>query len=676
MKSIFSYIKHPLPVKIAVSICLAAAGGIFSVYLISFLMGPPSLANDQNTIYYSRHGEMIGEERGTEYRRWVPLEDISEDAIDATLVVEDQHFFDHSGFDFKRIISALITDIRNWSLKEGASTLSQQYARNLYLTHEKTWTRKIKEAFYTIRLEMFYSKKEILEGYLNTVYYGHGSYGIEAASNYFFNKPSSDLSLAEAAMLAGIPRGPSYYSPLADRQRADNRQKRILNLLNEHGKINDQELFLAARENLAFQKVKSNSETMIGGYFQDEALKEAAELLELDTDEIRSGGYEIHTTLHESFQQNLEDEIKDTIHTESDIEAGAVAIEPQSGEVLAMIGGRDYRESPFNRAFQAKRMPGSAFKPFLYYAALENGYTANTMLMSQPTAFQLDDDEVYQPSNFNGYYANDSITLAQAIALSDNVYAVKTNMYLGAEKLVETARSFGLTSDLPAVPSLALGTAAVSVKEMVTGYGTLANGGKEINAHLVKKIVDRNGKTVFERKEQEGKLVLDPKKTFILTHLLTGMFDSELDGYMAVTGSTIADNLTRLYAGKSGTTTSDSWMIGYSPSLVTGVWLGYDDNRPMELTEEKDYAKIIWANFMERTHENLPQEAFPQPPGLVAVPVDPQTGQRATPYCEQSRVMYFEKGTEPSAFCTDHFHEENQTDDKSMVERLFEMFGG
>ncbi|GAB3789271.1 transglycosylase domain-containing protein [Virgibacillus kimchii] len=676
MKRIFTRIKYPLLIKITVSTCLIVAGVIFSVYFLSFLMGPPSLANDQNTVYYSRGGDVIGEERGTENRRWVSLEDISEDAVHATLVVEDRHFFDHSGFDFKRILSALITDIRHWSLKEGASTLSQQYARNLYLTQEKTWSRKLKEAFFTIRLEMFYSKEEILEGYLNTIYYGHGAYGIEAASNYFFDKPAAELSLAEGAMLASIPRGPSYYSPIADRQRAESRQQRILHLMNNENMISNQELFLASRENLVYEENSENSETTVSGYFQEEASKEAAEILKLEVDDIRSGGYEIYTTMHESYQKDLEAEIKAAIHTESEIEAGVLTIDPQSGEVLAMAGGRDYRESPFNRAVQAKRMPGSSFKPFLYYAALENGYTANTMLLSQPTAFQLDDDEVYQPSNFNGYYANDSITLAQAIALSDNIYAVKTNMYLGTENLVETARRFGLTSELPAVPSLALGSAAVSVKEMVRGYGMLANGGKEIDTHLIKKIVDRNGKTVYKREEQEGKSMLNPQSAFILTHLLTGMFDRELDGYMAVTGSTIADHLSRPYAGKSGTTSSDSWMIGYSPSVVTGVWIGYDDNRSIEMTREKDYAKTIWSNFMERIHENKEQEAFPQPPGLVAVPVDPESGQRATPYCGQSRVMYFEKGTEPTAFCRDHFHEENHPDDKSMVERLFDMFGG
>src|SRR5699024_3408848 len=214
-------------------------------------------------------------------------------------------------------------------------------------------------------------------------------------------------------------------------------------------------------------------------------------------------------------------------------------------------------------------------KPFLYYTALNNGYTPTTMLMSKPTAFRLEDGEVYQPSNYNGYYANEQITLAQALALSDNVYAVKTNLYVGPEKLAETANKFGITSELPAVPSVALGTASVTLENMVTGYGMLANGGYDIQGHTVEKIVDRHGNTVFERKQDEKKRVLDPQSAFVLTQLMTGMFDRALDGYMSVTGSSIADQLTRDYAGKSGTTETDSWMIGYSPSLVTGIWTGY-----------------------------------------------------------------------------------------------------
>lgn len=648
-------IKKPIR-KLVIGMFAFAISCVFGVYLISFLLGPPKLTSDQNTIYYSSSGDVIGEERGQESRYWIDLAAISPAMIEATLLIEDKRFFDHHGFDFKRIAGAVLKDIKSMSLKEGASTLTQQYARNLYLSHKKTWTRKLSEAFYTIRLEMYYSKEEILEGYLNTVYYGHGAYGIEAASQYFFNEKAQDLSVAEAAMLAGIPKGPTYYSPLNDEKKAKERQKRILGLMLDNDAISEQEYALAEREQLTYATSYERKKNNIGPYFQDTVLQEAADLLELDMESIRSGGFEIHTTLNTDYQKQLKKEIKETMNPTSGIEVGAMAINPKTGGIQALVGGRSYKKSPFNRATDAKRMPGSAFKPFLYYAALENGYNAGTMLTSKPTAFKLEDGKVYQPSNYNNYYAYEPIPLAQALALSDNIYAVKTNLYLGAEKLVDTARKFGITGKLPAVPSLALGTASVSVEEMVTGYGMLANGGHDIDAHTIDKIIDRDGKTAYKRKDDPGDLVLDPKIAFILTHLMTGMFDRELDGYMAVTGSTIADQLTRLYAGKSGTTNSDSWMIGYSPTLVTGIWTGYDDNRAMEVVAESSYAKNIWAGFMETAHEGMEQKNFDVPAGVVGVPVDPTTGERATPYCDTSRVMYFEKGTEPSVYCSDHYN--------------------
>lgn len=655
---------------------------VVGVYFISFLLGPPKLTSDQNTIYYSHSGDVIGEERGQESRYWIDLAAISPAMIKATLLIEDQHFFEHHGFDFKRIAGAVLKDIKSMSLKEGASTLTQQYARNLYLSHKKTWTRKLSEAFYTIRLEMYYSKEEILEGYLNTVYYGHGAYGIEAASQYFFNKAAKDLSVAEAAMLAGIPKGPTYYSPLNDEDRAKERQMRILGIMLDQDVITEQEYASAEREQLTYATSSERKKNNIGPYFQDTVLKEAADLLELDMELIRSGGFEIHTTLNTDYQKQLKKEIKTIIDPKSEIEIGAMAINPKTGGVQALIGGRSYKKSPFNRATDAKRMPGSAFKPFLYYAALVNGYNAGTMLMSKPTAFELEGGEVYQPSNYNNYYAYEPIPLAQALALSDNVYAVKTNMYLGAEKLVDTARKFGITGELPAVPSLALGTASVSVEEMVSGYGMLANGGHDIEAHTIDKIIDRNGKTAYKRKNDPGDLVLDPKNAFILTHLMTGMFDRDLDGYMAVTGSNIADQLTRLYAGKSGTTNSDSWMIGFSPTLVTGIWTGYDDNRAMEVVAESSYAKNIWAGFMEKAHEGMEQGNFDVPAGVVGVPIDPSTGERATPYCDTSRVMYFEKGTEPRVYCSDHYNGEEQgnrkdnrgDDDKGIFKKWLDLF--
>lgn len=665
--------------KMAFGMLLFGVSAVLLVYLSAFIIGPPSLVSEENTIYYSMDGEVIGEEQGVENRVWVSLDDMSPSIINATLMIEDQRFFKHNGFDLKRIAGAILKDIKTMSLKEGASTLTQQYARNLYLSHEKTWTRKLKEAFYAIRLEMYYSKEEILEGYLNTVYYGHGAYGIEAASHHFFNKKSSELTIAEAAMLAGIPKGPTYYSPLNDLERATNRQKQILAVMLEKDVISKEDYNLASQEELIYTDPKKRKQLTIGPYFQDTVLTEAANRLNIDQESVRSGGYQIYTTLDIAMQKKLEESIADTVVDSSEMEVGAVAVDPKNGAIRALVGGRDYKSSPYNRAIQAKRMPGSTFKPFLYYAALQNGYTATTMLMSKPTAFEIDDGNVYQPSNFNGYYANEPITLAQALALSDNIYAVKTNLHLGEKTLVETARKFGITSKLPAVPSLALGTASVSVEEMVSGYGMLANGGYKIDGHTIEKILDPKGHVVYEREEIDKSPALDPKSVFILTQLMTGIFDESLNGYMSVTGISMADKLSRTYAGKTGSTDTDSWMIGYSPSLVAGVWTGYDDNRTITSVPERSYSKEIWTDFMEGVHKNQPKEHFDTPKGLVAVPIDPETGQRATPHCPTSTVMFFKEGTEPDYHCSDHFYgdESEHTDkdkEKGLFQRWFEVF--
>jgi len=656
---------------------LTAVSAVLLIYLVALILGPPNLMNEQNTIYYSIDNEVIGEEQGVENRYWVDLEKMSPYVIDATLMIEDQRFFQHNGFDIKRILGAILKDIKTMSLKEGASTLTQQYARNLYLSHEKTWARKLKEAFYAIRLEMYYSKKEILEGYLNTVYYGHGAYGIEAASIHFFNKSASELTIAEAAMLAGIPKGPTYYSPLNDLERATNRQKQILSVMNEEHVISEEDFYLASRENLVYADPKERKKLTIGPYFQDTVLTEAANRLDIDQESVRSGGYQIYTTLDIDMQEKLEKSVANTMADTSEMEVGAIAVDPKNGAIRALVGGRDYRVSPFNRAIQAKRMPGSTFKPFLYYAALENGYTATTMLTSKPTTFEIEDGQVYQPSNFNGYYANEPITLAQALAVSDNIYAVKTNMYLGVETLIDAAKEFGISSDLPSVPSLALGTATVTVEEMVSGYGMLANGGKKIDGHTIEKIVDREGKTVYERDNSKREQILDPQHAFILTQLMTGTFDESLNGYMSVTGISLVDQLSRTYAGKTGSTDSDTWMIGYSPSLVAGVWTGYDDNRTITKMPERSYSKDIWADFMESAHQDIPEENFKAPGGLVAVPIDPATGLRATPHCPVSTVMFFEKGTEPDYHCSEHFYGELEHDteeEKGLFQRWFEVF--
>lgn len=653
---------------------LLAILGILGIYLLAYLLGPPQLTEQIPTVIYDRDGDIIGETFGDTYE-WIPLENIDPDVVQATLVIEDNRFFDHGGLDFLRIAKSLWNNFTSGTLKEGASTITQQYARNLYLSPDKTWTRKIKEGFYAIRLEMFYSKKTILEGYLNTIYYGHGAYGIEAASHYFFGRSANQLTLAEGSMLAGIPKGPTYYSPLNNLENATNRQQLILATMLENELISEQSYLEAINEELTYEKqVQAEKEAP---FFQDQVFKEAAAILDKEPEELIHGGYHIQTTLQSDYQQKMEAAVARKIPADSELEAAGISIVPQTGAITAMVGGKDYKQSSFNRAIDAKRMPGSTFKPILYYSALENGYTASTSLTSEVTTFKLADGSSYQPGNFNGYYADGPITLAQAIALSDNIYAVKTALYIGSDRFVETAKKFGIDSDLKSVPSLALGTSSVSVIELTNAYARLANGGKATKPYFIEKITDADGKTIYTHPNQEETQILDEKKAFILTQLLTGMFDETLNGYAHVTGANLQGKLSDIYAGKSGTTDFDSWMIGYSPTVSTGIWVGYDDNQTMTNVSETGFAKEIWANYMEEIDDEE-KNIFPMPSGLVGLPIDPVSGLRATPNCEKSRIMFYEKGTEPLGYCdsgeADQRDEEIKADDSGIFQRWFELF--
>ncbi|WP_066188147.1 transglycosylase domain-containing protein [Gracilibacillus timonensis] len=645
----------------------------FTVLMIAcFLLGPPSLDRSQNTIYFSNTEEVIGETSGSEKRYWVELPEIDDKLEKATVWTEDQHFYQHVGFDFKRLLSAIWKDIRTLSLKEGASTITQQYARNLFLTHEKTWKRKLYEAFYTIRLEMFYDKDELLEGYLNTIYYGHGAYGIEAASRHFFDKSANDLSWAEAAMLAGIPNGPSHYSPFHNEKRAKERQEWILKNLNDKGVIDQATYQRSINESLAFANQEENQTAAIAPYFQDVVSHELEELLGVDEEEIRSGGYQVYTTLDAQQQQFLEETAEQVINNQ-EIQIGGMAMDPESGAITSLIGGQDYQDSSFNRATQAKRMPGSAFKPFLYYNALEGGMTAATALMSKPTTFELQDGKSYQPSNYHDYYANKPITLAQALALSDNIFAVKTNLFVTPEHFAQaTKEKFQFTSDLDPVASLALGTEVVTIKEMVTGYSIIANGGEKIHPHTITKVTDGFGTVLYERekaveetsgwnilRKKDDKQVLNPSYAYILSDLMKGMFDESLNGYMRVTGASIADELTHEYAGKSGTTNVDNWMVGYSPALAAGFWVGYDDNREIVSTEDQQYAKEVWAKFMEKAHTGHADTHVVKPDNITEAEIDLETGLLAAEGCGPSHTMLFVRGTEPTEYC--HKDSEKET---------------
>jgi penicillin-binding protein 2D len=625
------------------------------VLIYAKILGPPPLAVPQSTLYYSADGNIIGESNNGQKRYWVSIDEIAKPVIQATVAIEDRKFYDHNGFDYKRIAGAILADVKALAKVQGASTITQQYARNLYLEHDKTWKRKLMEAFYTIRLEMNYTKSEILEGYLNTIYYGHGAYGIQAASQYYFGKNAIDLTLAEASLLSGVPKGPGIYSPLVNPEKAKLRQNIILNMMVENKYIKKNAATLAAAEKLTFLGKYPHAKKEIAPYYQDAVRNALKNQLNLDDRTIELGGLKVYTTLDTKQQAVAEETVAKLISKETEIEAALVAVNPKNGHVKAMVGGRDYEKSPFNRAIQAVRQPGSTVKPLLYYAALEQGFTPSTMMRSEPTTFKFQDGRPdYSPHNFNSLYANGEISLAQALAVSDNVIAVKTHLFLGEDSMVETAKRFGIQSKMAKVPSLALGTSGVRVLEIANAYSHFANGGKKVEPVFITKVVNHQGDVIYDHKSSQ-ETVLNPQQAFVMTQMLSGIFDPKLNGYTSVTGNSVIKNMTRPYAGKSGTTETDSWMVGFTPQLVSAVWTGYDKGKPIDLPVEKMYAKNIWVRFMEDALQDEPIKNFKRPKeGVVGVFVNPANGLLASEDCPVKRFTYFVSGTEPTEYCTDH----------------------
>ncbi|WP_053361105.1 transglycosylase domain-containing protein [Bacillus sp. FJAT-27251] len=645
---------------------IAAAVGMLAYFLLIGyvkLLGPPPLAVPQSTLYMADDGTVIGESHNGQKRYWVPLKEISPELVKATISIEDRNFYAHSGFDYKRIAGAVIADIKAMSKVQGASTITQQYARNLYLGHDKTWRRKIAEAFYAFRLEVNYSKNEILEGYLNTIYYGNGAYGVQAASQYYFGKDARDLSLAEASMLAGIPKGPGIYSPFASLEKAESRQETVLRAMVSKEYINRERAEKAAAEELVL--VGQHREILgQAPYFQDAVRQALKNGLGLDDRTIELGGLKVYTTLNLEQQEIAEQAVENVISKDSEIQTGFIAMDPKTGHVKALVGGRSYEESSFNRATQAVRQPGSTIKPILYYAALEQGFTPATMMKSEMTTFRFEDGTVdYTPHNFNNKYADGDITMAQALALSDNVYAVKTHLFLGEDVLPETAKRFGIKTEMEEVPSLALGTSGVRVIEMANAYSMLANGGKQLDPVLIQRVESHNGDVIYEH-EPVGEHVLQPELASVMNHMMTGMFDENLNGYASVTGSSMSNKISRPYAGKSGSTNTDSWMIGYTPQLVAAVWTGYDKGKPIELPAEKGYSKNIWLTFMENALKDEPVKKFKAAKGTVGVYINPENGKLATEGCPVKVLTHFIEGTEPQEYCTDHLDQHPQGDEE------------
>ena len=584
--------------------------------------------------------------QGNESKKWVSLDNISDYVIKSTIYTEDKNFYKHNGFDFFRILKATYVNITNGKTEQGASTITQQYAKNLFLDFDKTWERKWNEMWYTIRIESNYSKDEILEGYLNTINYGHGMYGIENASQYYFNKSAKDLDLAEATILTGIPKSPSNYSPFINFKLSKKRQLSILNLLVKNKIITDDEKKNAYDENLMLTGNSNDSELENIMYYQDAVLKELKNIDSIPSSYTDTHGLKIYTNLDLNAQKNLEKNIADAIPKESKIETSAVMMNPNTGGIIALVGGRDYNKSSYNRATDSMRQVGSTMKPYLYYAALENGFTSSSSFTSEATTFTFSDKNTYSPQNYNNTYGNKPISMATAIAYSENIYAVKTNLFLGSDSLINVARRVGITSNLEDVPSLPLGTKEISIMEMAAGYSAFANLGYKVNPHLIEKIEDEHGNLLYKA-DNSKTLVLNSSLVFILNNMLTGTYDADYIDYNYPTAIGIADKITHSYGLKSGTTDTDNWNIGFNKDICTAIWIGYDDNTSLS-TKEYKYAQNIWMNSVENYESGKKDEWYNIPDNVSSVLVDPISGRPVNDNATKKKLMYFIKGTEPT----------------------------
>lgn len=615
----------------------------FIFYGYSKLSMKIEIKNSNNVSLYDKNGEIFFVGNGT--NAWISLEEISDYLIDATIAAEDKNFYNHIGFDIPRIIKAGWKNIINGKKLEGASTISQQYVKNLFLDFDKTWGRKWNEMWLTLNIELHYSKDEILEGYLNTINYGHGMYGIENAAQFYFGKSAKDLDLAEASILVGIPKSPSNYSPLVNFELAKKRQKLVLDLMLNNEYINEEEMDKAINEELVLIGKRNNINLSTVMYYQDAVFKELDEI-NIPKSFLDTGGLKIYTDFDLNAQTILEEKINKNLEKKESLEVNAIMEDPNTGRIIALVGGRDYSKSQFNRATSSYRQIGSVMKPILYYLALENGFTSSTRFTSEETTFTFSNKKYYSPKNAGEVYGNKPISLATAIAYSDNIYAVKTILFLGEDSLVNMANRLGITSKMNEVPSLALGTSEISNIELVGAYSTFANLGYKIKPHLIKKIEDKNGDVLYEA--NEGKeAVLNQSLVFILNNLLTSTYDSAFVDYNYPTVMGIAKKLTRKYSIKSGTTATDSWTVGYTPDVVTAIWIGYDNNDEIS-SDDYMFTKNIFADTMESYLKGKEEKWYEMPNNVVGVLVDPISGLPIDNNSQKKKILYYLKGTEPT----------------------------
>ncbi len=601
----------------------------------------------QGTKIYDDNDEPLTELH-VERRIFVPLAQIPQTLRDAIIATEDRRFYSHWGIDPIGVARAVVQNYRRGRIVEGGSTITQQLTKVLFLTPDKSLERKLKEAVLALELERRYSKDRILEMYLNQVYFGNGAYGVEAAARTYFGKSVSELNVREAALLAGLPRAPSSYSPFDHDEAARRRREVVLRRLVEYGTLKDDEAKRLARSDLGLIPPERRRTT--GQYFVD-YVQQTLEA-KYGADLVFKGGLNVYTTLNPGMQLAAEQALREGLkalegraakaRTGEHPEGAIVTIEPQSGYVKAIVGGYDFLRSEFNRAVQAKRQPGSAFKPFVYIAALEAGFTPATRIEDAPVSYAVGPNgQAWKPENYDRKFRGPT-TLQQAVEDSVNVVTVKLQERIGLNKTIQVARRLGISSPLDLNLSLALGTSDLSLIELTSAYSALANQGLWMPPVTIRYVTDAQGK-LLEEQVPEGREAVAPETAYVITHMLRGVVERG-------TGQA-AKALGRPIAAKTGTTNdyANAWFIGFTPRLATGVWVGYD--RPRSLGRDETGSRVavpIWVAYMGRILGDSPKDDFPVPDRVVMLLVDEDPADE----CVRPVPMAFVKGTEPAVSCS------------------------
>jgi len=656
-KKLETWIKVSITV-VMILITTVSVFGILSYFYFTYHL--PSIETLKNykpsivTRFYSEGGEVIGD-FFVEKREVVSLDRIPDHLIHAFVAGEDARFFQHRGLDYVAILRALFRNVFSGEILQGGSTITQQVVKSLLLSPEKSLTRKIREAILAFKIEKYLSKEEILFLYLNQIYLGYGAYGVAAAAENYFGKPVDELNVAESALLAGLPQAPSKYSPLNNPDQARTRQQYVLHRMVEEGFISNGQLGEALQTPI---NIRTRQDSFIDQvpYFVEHVRKYIED--KYGREALYKEGLQVYTTIDLNFQRMAEEAVEtglkeiekrqkyDPEAIPLSLEGSLLCFDLASGYVKAMVGGRDFRKSQFNRATQARRQTGSAFKPIVYASALDKGYTPVSLIVDAPSIYEWG-DERWKPKNFGERFSG-PITLRSALTHSVNVVTVKIAQDVGLNYLIDYAKKLGISSPLQHDLSMALGSSSLSLLELTKAYAVFANQGRIFKPIFIKKILDRDGNLIEEnpplfypKESPEDEQILTPQTAYLMTSLLEGVVQNGT-GWRAKA-------LKRPVAAKTGTTDEfiDAWFIGYTPQFITGVWVGFDDETPLGDNETGSRAASpIWVNFMSKVLNDKPFQDFPIPEGIEFRIVDAKTGQMG--WRGETILECFREGTAPT----------------------------